>query len=73
MAFLDTLSVINDNGTIRTREFRKATHTDQYLNFDSNHPLEHKRSVVRDADPQGKIHSEDFGERNEEFDLLARW
>ena len=68
LAFLDTLSVINDDVTIRTRVFRKATHTDQYLNFDRNHPLEHKHSVVRTLTHRARSIVGDLGERNEGLD-----
>ena len=39
LPFLDTEIILNEDATTDTRVYRKPTHTDQYLNWSSNHPL----------------------------------
>ena len=47
LAFLHVLSTKTNDGTINTQVYRKKTHTDQILNFNSNHPTQHKISCIR--------------------------
>ena len=47
LAFLDSVTVLQKDDSINTRVFRKESHADHYLNFNSNHPLAHKRDNVR--------------------------
>ena len=45
--YLDLKLSRKNDGTLNFSIFRKPTHTEKYLDFNSNHPLEHKNSVVQ--------------------------
>ena len=45
--FLDTLIIRKPNGAIKLLVYKKPIHTDQYLNFMSEHPLHQKMGVIR--------------------------
>ena len=43
----DILLTRTDNGTIQTQVYRKKTHTNQLLNYNSDHPTQHKISCIK--------------------------
>jgi len=45
--FLDTSVSRDSNGLLTTTVYRKSTHTDQYLAYDSHHPQSVKRGIVK--------------------------
>ena len=47
LPFLDTKLTRREDGTLNVTVFRKQTHTDRYLHFNSHHPLSAKRAAVR--------------------------
>lgn len=64
---MDTLIVRKADGSVKLLIYRKATHTDQYLNFGSHHPIHHKLGVVRTLmDRMNTIVSEDSDRELEE-------
>nr|XP_054761191.1 uncharacterized protein LOC129267566 [Lytechinus pictus] len=47
LAFLDTEVHRQTDGTLKTTVYRKPTHTDQYLRYDSHHPHAVKRGLIK--------------------------
>ena len=52
IAVLDTRITRSPQGTLSFTVHRKATHTDQYLQFNSNQPLQHKLGTLEFLIPQ---------------------
>ncbi|XP_048259337.1 uncharacterized protein LOC124120314 [Haliotis rufescens] len=46
LPFLDVLVCRNAANRIQTSVYRKPTHTDQYIHFNSNHPLRTKTGII---------------------------
>ena len=70
LTFLDKLSVVNEYGSIKTQVYRKETHMDQYLNFQSNPPLEHKRGLVKSLAYRARTVVSEREDRREELEYL---
>ena len=67
LPFLDALFQVVEDGSLQTSVYRKKTHTNQYLQFTSHHPLTHKLGVVRTLlDRCNSIVSEPEGRTAEE-------
>ena len=67
LPFLDTLIVKKEDGSVKLLVYRKPTHTNQYLNYESHHPLHHKLGVIRTLyNRKNNIVMEEADKREEE-------
>ncbi|KAK3735059.1 hypothetical protein QZH41_001737 [Actinostola sp. cb2023] len=66
LSFLDTTTSRSNEGHITVNIYRKPTHTDRYLDFNSHHPTAHKLSVVNTLlQRANNIPSTEEGKKNE--------
>ncbi|BHF66377.1 hypothetical protein SprV_0200939400 [Sparganum proliferum] len=72
LAFLYVLVCRKDCGGLRNTVFRKATNAMQVLNFDSNHPITHKRSCVRTLYRRVETHCSEPEDKTAELQYLRR-
>nr|VZI41221.1 unnamed protein product [Spirometra erinaceieuropaei] len=72
LAFLGVLVCRKDCGGLKTEVFRNPANTTQILNFNSNHPISHKRSCVRTLYRRVETHCSESEDKVAEFQYL-RW
>ncbi|KER25529.1 hypothetical protein T265_07045 [Opisthorchis viverrini] len=72
LPFLDVLVNRKMDGTLETCVYRKETHTDQILNYNSNHPVNHKKSCVQTLFKRAETHCSTTELRKKEENHLLR-
>ena len=70
LPFLDTLVTIEQDNTFSTSVYRKPTHTDQYLYWDSNHCITAKQSVFNTLAHRAKVASSSQERLEQELQLI---
>nr|VZI43343.1 unnamed protein product [Spirometra erinaceieuropaei] len=68
----DVLVCHKDCGGLKTKVFRKVTNTTQILNFNSNHPISHKRNFVRALYRRVETRCSDMEDKVAELQYLRR-
>ncbi|BHF64245.1 hypothetical protein SprV_0200724600 [Sparganum proliferum] len=72
LVFLDVLVCRKECGGLKTKVFRKATNTMQILNFNSNHPISHKRNCVKTLYRRVGTHCSEPEDKIAELQYLRR-
>lgn len=72
IAFLDVKITRQSDQSFATSIFRKKTHTNRYLNFNSNHPNCHKRSVVNSLFSRVRTIVSDPREQKKEMNFIKK-
>ena len=72
LSFLDTRITHHSDGSLSTTVFRKSTHTDKYLDFQSHYPLAHKVAVACTLFDRAKKICLDFPDTEKEKEHVAK-
>ena len=70
LPFLDTKVTPGPNNTLNTTVYRKPTHTDQYLHWDSNHIITAKHSVYNTVEHRANVVSSNPTSLNKDLENI---
>ena len=72
IAFLDTEVCVTEEGKVKVKVYRKATHTDQYLQWNSHHHISQKLGIITTFRHRIKTIVTEEKDREEEENHVAR-